>query len=486
MANYHSLNLYQGLKMKQELKPKMLQSLQMLAMPIMELEQHLKQELITNPLLEMREDRDSEDDITEAEPETSKESENDIEDDVEEELSKNMEEVKELSEILDNWNDYHHEMTSKGGDSDELGPEMYMPYIVDGKVTFLQQLYLLQFTDNELDYATDLLDSINQYGFLPEEYSVIEAGADYGISPERALEIHQIILHLDPPGIASRNIQECLLAQLNEDQLKNEKLVNIITYEFENLIHRRYQKIASNQGISEDQVLNCRNQIAKLDPKPGLRIGNAADNFIIPDVIIKEVDDDFEVIVNDSLTPNIILNPRYKKMINRKQYDRETIQFVREKINSAKFLIKSMYMRMRTLERVTQSIIKHQHDFFYKSSGVLVPLTYSFIAQDLDVSESTISRVVRHKYADTPFGVIPLKNFFSSTAGRDDNYESVSRQRVKTLIQKYIDVEDKSNPISDKELVDMLKEEGLNISRRIVAKYRDEMGVLNSRLRRIL
>ncbi|HNX00025.1 MAG TPA: RNA polymerase factor sigma-54 [Candidatus Cloacimonadota bacterium] len=485
MADYHSLNLYQGLKMKQELKPKMLQSLQMLAMPIMELEQHLKQELITNPLLEMREDRDSEDDVSEVEPDTNKENDNDIEDNVEEELSKNVEEVKELSEILDNWNEYHHEITAKGYEGEETGPEMYVPYVVDGKVTFLQQLYVLQFKDNELDFATDLLDSVNQYGFLPNDYHLEENAAEYGISPERAMEIHQTLLHLDPPGITARSIQECLLAQLSEDQLKNDKLVNIIKYEFENLIHRRYQKIASNQGISEDQVLHCRNQIAKLDPKPGLRISNAPDNFIIPDVIIKEVDGEFEVIVNDALTPNIILNPRYKKMINRKQYDRETIQFVREKINSAKFLIKSMYMRMRTLERVTQSIIKHQHDFFYRSSGVLVPLTYSFIAQDLDVSESTISRVVRHKYADTPFGVIPLKNFFSSTAGRDDNYESVSRQRVKTLIQKYIDVEDKANPISDKELVDMLKNEGLNISWRIVAKYRDEMGVLNSRLRRV-
>ncbi len=141
-------------------------------------------------------------------------------------------------------------------------------------------------------------------------------------------------------------------------------------------------------------------------------------------------------------------------------------------------------MRMRTLEQVSLSIIKHQHDFFYKGSGVMQPLTYSAIAQDVGKSESTISRVVKHKYAETPYGIYAFKDFFTSTAGRDDNYESISRHKVKNCIIRLVEGENKSKPLSDRELVDILKSEGLNISRRIIAKYRDEMGILNSRLRK--
>ncbi|HOH47688.1 MAG TPA: hypothetical protein PLX59_07565 [Candidatus Cloacimonadota bacterium] len=160
------------------------------------------------------------------------------------------------------------------------------------------------------------------------------------------------------------------------------------------------------------------------------------------------------------------------------------MQFVRERINSAKFLIKSIFMRMRTLERVSLSIVKHQRDFFYNSSGVMIPLTYAAIAQDLGVSESTISRVVKHKYMETPYGIFAFKDFFNSKAGKDENYDSVSRQRVKSKMLKLIESEDKASPYSDQDLVDQLRMEGLDISRRIIAKYRDELGILNSRLRK--
>ncbi|MCD8480807.1 MAG: hypothetical protein LRZ88_11730 [Candidatus Cloacimonetes bacterium] len=251
-----------------------------------------------------------------------------------------------------------------------------------------------------------------------------------------------------------------------------------------NLIHRRYQKIASHLNVSEDTVMAIREQISKLDPKPGLRIlqNNAA--YVYPDVTLKLIDGEYVVIINDHITPNIIISPRYRKMINRGYFDKETTTFVRERINSAKFLIKSIYMRMRTLEQVSLSIVKHQYDFFYNGSGTMQPLTYSVIAQDLGKSESTISRVVKHKYAETPYGIFAFKDFFTSTAGRDDNYESISRQKVKTCIIRLVENENKRKPLSDQDLVEALKAEGLNISRRIIAKYRDELGILNSRLRR--
>ncbi|MDY0318565.1 MAG: RNA polymerase sigma-54 factor, partial [Candidatus Cloacimonadaceae bacterium] len=251
-----------------------------------------------------------------------------------------------------------------------------------------------------------------------------------------------------------------------------------------NLIHRRFQKIASHYNVSEDTILLYRDQIAKLDPKPGLRILSSSAAYVYPDVTLKMIDGEYVVIINDHISPNIIISPRYRKMINRGYFDKETTSYVRERINSAKFLIKSIHMRMRTLEQVSRSIIKHQKDFFYNGSGVMQPLTYSVIAQDIGKSESTISRVVKHKYAETPYGIYAFKDFFTSTAGRDDNYESISRQQVKGCIIRLLETENKRKPLSDQALVELLKAKGMNISRRIIAKYRDELGILNSRLRR--
>lgn len=482
-----NLDQYLSLRQKQELalKPKMLQSLKMLALPILELEAYIKQELVNNPLLELREEKDEED-LDEANYEApNPESSTSIEEsETCDEECQTLSEAKELTEILDQWNDYHQSYDRGFSEGDIEQGESLILFEEDGRQKFLEQLYPLNLKDIEVDYITELVDSCDQYGFLPEDFSVVRAARAHKISPTRAVELHQLVKSLSPKGICSRNLAECLMAQLTEEQLENRIVVGLINEQFENLIHRRYQKIASYFGVSEATVMSARAQIAQLDPKPGLRIsaGNAA--YVYPDVTLKIVDDEYVVIINDHITPNIIISPRYRKMISRGYFDKETMQFVRDRINSAKFLIKSIFMRMRTLERVSLSIIKHQYDFFYNGSGVMLPLTYAVIAQDLGVSESTISRVVKHKYAETPYGIFAFKDFFSSTAGRDDNYDSISRQKVKSHIIRLIETEDKHNPLSDQELVDILKQDGLNISRRIIAKYRDELGILNSRLRK--
>jgi RNA polymerase sigma-54 factor len=476
-----------SLKQKQELalKPKMLQSLKMLALPVLELESYIKQELVNNPLLELREEKDEEDiDETnfEASPPESKATIEEAEDS--EEHCQTLSEARELTEILDQWNEYHQGYEGWHGDSDADHGEALIRYEENGREKFLEQLYPLALPDNEVEFISELLDSCDTYGFLPPRYDIHKLGRHYRLSAARADELHQVVLNLNPKGITARDMGECLLAQLTPSQRENRIVVGLCTDQFENLIHRRYQKIASHFGVSEETIMIAKDQVSKLDPKPGLRILAPNTAYVFPDITLKQIDGDYEVIINDHITPNIIISPRYRRMINRGYFDKETLQFVRDRINSAKFLIKSIYMRMRTLERVALSIVKHQPDFFFVGNGVMHPLTYAVIAQDLGVSESTISRVVKHKYAETPFGIYALKDFFSSTAGRDDNYESISRQRVKSHIIRMIEQEDKDNPCSDQELVDQLKAEGLNISRRIIAKYRSELGILNSRLRK--
>lgn len=479
---------YLSLRQKQELalKPKMLQSLKMLALPILELEAYIKQELVNNPLLELREEKDEEDlpetDYDTSTPESNKSIE---ESETMDENCQTLSEAKELTDILDQWNDYHagSERRSAGPDTETTDPVIH--YEEDTRDVFMRQLYPLDLAENELDYMSELIDSIDGYGFLPEDFSLVNAGKRNKVTARRAVELHQLLMSLSPKGIGARNLSECLMAQLNEEQLENPIIVGMINEQFENLIHRRYQKIASFYSISEAAVLHARAQIAKLDPKPGLRLSTSSAAYVYPDVTLKFIDNEYVVIINDHVTPNIVISGQYRRMISRGSLDRETVQFVRERINSAKFLIKSIYMRMKTLERVTLSIVKQQRDFFYNGSGILTPLTYSVIAEDLGVSESTISRVVKHKYIETPYGIYAFKDFFSSKAGRDDNYESVSRQKVKSCIIRLIESEDKKNPLSDQQLVNMLRQEGLQISRRIIAKYRDELEILNSRLRRV-
>ncbi len=484
----NSMNQNLSLKQKQELalKPKMLQSLKMLALPILELEQYIKMELENNPLLELREEKDEED-IDEGQFEApTPENKVSLEDaESTDEVGQTLSEARELTEILDQWNEYHQGYEGWHSDQESEHGETVISYEENGKDKFLQQLYPLSLPENDVDFASELIDSCNIYGFLPAGFDIIHVAKQFGIKPQRARELHKLLLNLNPKGITARNISECLLAQLTESQMENRILVGLCTDQFENLIHRRYQKLASHYGVSEEFIQSVKDQVAKLDPKPGLRILTPSAAYVFPDITIKNIGDKFEVIINDHITPNIIISSRYRKMINRGSFDKETLQFVRDRINNAKFLIKSIYMRTRTLERVAMSIIKHQQEFFNTGSGVMHPLTYSVIAQDLSVSESTISRVVKHKFAETPYGIYALKDFFSSTAGMDDNYETISRQRVKSYIINMLELEEKKHPLSDQELVEHLKDEGLNISRRIVAKYRSELGILNSRLRRL-
>ncbi len=476
----YKMNQFQTQKMSQrlELRPIMLHSLEMLQKPLLELDTFLKNELIENPMLDLQEEDENKEDsvVSETDDEILENEEND-------ELAKTLEEAKELSEILDSWNDFH--TASYGSDPEKkVSLEVYTAQKVNSKDIYLQSLENLNINDNELDFAEVLIDSINQYGFLPENYDIEKNGAVFGIFPERANEIHQMILHLEPKGIAARNIKECLIAQLDKKDSYYDLSYKLIKDEFDDFIRRRYDKLAERLNVTYDDILVCRDKISKLDPKPGLRILNSDANYVLPDVFVKRIDGDFEVIVNDFSIPKITLSSRYKNILKDIKKDKHALGYVRDKINSAKFLIKSMYMRNRTLERVMRAIINNQRSFFYDESGILEPLGYSVISNELQLNESTISRVIRNKYADTPFGLIKMRNFFTSIAGKDKNFELVSKQQVQKLIAKLIDNEDKERPLSDSMLMKIIKEHDISVSRRVIAKYRENLGILNSRLRR--
>ena len=466
------------------LKPKMLQSLEMLAMPMMQLETHLKQEMISNPLLELLEFNEEEEKLPNKNDKIKEQLDENIKNETEdEELKKTLEETKELSEILDSYSDYFQGSSGGSSSTEGINFDQMTKEQENKRDNFVYQIEKLDLTDNEFEFAYELFDSVDDHGFLLDDFSLEETSQEFGIETERAEEIHSMLLALEPCGITARNIQECLLAQL-DPEMHNENIFRLVSEQFNNLIHKRYKILASSFGTSITTILNWKKQIAKLDPKPGLRILTNHTNYIVPDVIIKRIGSEYEVIVNDYSFPKIRLSRRYNKILQQVKRDKEALDYVRSKINSAKFLIKSVYLRGRTLERVTKSILHHQPDFFYGENRVLKPLTYSEIAQELHVNESTISRVVRIKYADTPFGVMCLKDFFTSKAGKDDNYNSISRHNVEQKITRMIDVEDDKNPLSDQEIAEKLGGMNIHVSRRVVAKYRKAKGILNSRLRR--
>ena len=466
------------------LKPKMLQSLEMLAMPLMQLETHLKQEMITNPMLELLEFNEDDETSTNKTEKISDQIDEDIKKETEdEELKKTLEETKELSEILDSYSEYFQGSSGNTPATEGINFDQMSKEIDSQKDKFLYQIEKLNLENGEFEFAFELFDSVDAHGFLPNEFNMEDVAQEFGIEAIRAEEIHSMLLHIEPCGITARNIQECLLAQL-DPEFHNENVFTLISEHFTDLIHKRYKNIASSFGTSIITILNWKKQIAKLDPKPGLRLLTNHSNYIVPDVIIKRIGTEYEIIINDYSFPKIRLSRRYNKILQQVKKDKAALDYVRGKINSAKFLIKSVYLRGRTLERVTKSILHHQPDFFYGENRVLRPLTYSEIAQELQVNESTISRVVRIKYADTPFGVMCLKDFFTSKAGKDDNYNSVSRHNVEQKITRMIDNEDDTNPLSDQDIAEKLADMSINVSRRVVAKYRKAKGILNSRLRR--
>lgn len=474
------------------LKPKMLQSLQMLALPQAELEMQIKRELEMNPILELEEEEQDNSFTGKDEEETEIKKEEEEETVFEHDLQ----EIKELSDILDTWNAYQREDKS-GYTEDERNPldiiasDKYEAFVKDNKSFFIAQIESLPLSEDEMRFAKELLESTDDFGYLTPDVDIYGLGEEYFGKNDsqtniRVDEIHKQIMALTPRGITARSVQECLTAQLSPDEPDYELLVTLLNDCFEHLIHRRYQKIAAGLSLSLHKIYHLKEIISHLNPKPGLHLLSHFNDYVIPDVVIKKIEDDFEVIVNDNNIPHLTISSRYKSMLRAGQVtDKETLSFIRDKVNSAKFIIKSIYMRSRTIKRVTWSIINHQRDFFYNESGILEPLTYQIIANDLNICESTVSRVVRNKYADTPFGLFCLKDFFTSTAGRTDDYEEVSRQNVEKHIIRLISEEDRNHPISDLDIANELRKININVSRRVIAKYREGLKILNSRLRRL-
>src|SRR3989449_9519950 len=328
--------------------------------------------------------------------------------------------------------------------------------------------------------GNEIIGNLDDDGYLRAEPSEIAQRCD--VSVEEAERVLAMVQGFDPPGIAARSVQECLLIQLKSDPNPDPVSVEIVEQHFEDLSRRRYPDIARALKLPLDRVMESVEEIMGLEPKPGRRFGGGDSRYIVPDVVVHKMGSEYVVVLNEDGIPRLRVNALYRSLL-RNSGD-EARAYVEQKLRSAVWLIKSVDQRQRTLRKVTQSIVKFQRDFLDKGLPYLRPLSLRDVGEDIGMHESTISRVTTNKYVETPQGLFELKFFFHSGIASGDG-EMVSSVSVKKMIQDLLANEDPSKPLSDQEVALILKGRGLTIARRTVAKYREELGILPSHQRRL-
>jgi RNA polymerase sigma-54 factor len=328
--------------------------------------------------------------------------------------------------------------------------------------------------------GNEIIGNLDEDGYLRAELSEIAERCETTV--DQVEKVLMLVQAFDPPGVAARSIQECLLIQLKADPNPDPVSVEIVEEHFDELSRRRYPDIARALKLPLDRVMESVEEIMGLEPKPGRRFGGADSRYIVPDVVVHKMGSEYVVVLNEDGIPRLRVNALYRSLL-RNSGD-EARAYVEQKLRSAVWLIKSVDQRQRTLRKVTQSIVKFQRDFLDKGLPCLRPLSLRDVGEDIGMHESTISRVTTNKYVETPQGLFELKFFFHSGIASGDG-EMVSSVSVKKMIQDLLANEDPAKPLSDQEVAQILKGRGLTIARRTVAKYREELGILPSHQRRL-
>ncbi len=460
--------------------PKLQQALKLLQVPILELEQILKQELMENPLLE-------EGDLTEEEEEDLAKDDAETAEVAETEETEKPEKEETVEDDID-FDEYFDDAFKSMGwepEQEDLDDRFERVAVApeSGVEKLLQQLKLSLDDELDLQIGEYLIGSLDSDGFLSVE--VEEVARVFETTEERVQAVLEVIQSFDPPGIGARDLREALLLQLEAQGREHTMAAQIVRDHFEALKNRKFAEIAKDLKISPREVQEIAEEIGRLDPRPGLSTFGDEARPVTPDLIVDKVDGEYVVYLNDSNIPRLRISRAYLDELQRSRNgkDTDTRDFIVGKLNSAKWLIQTIEQRRRTIVKVMQSIVEEQRDFFEEGPVALKPLTLQQVANKIGMHESTVSRVTNNKYVQTPRGVFELKYFFSSSLDTDDG-DSMSSKAAKTRIQEIIDGEDKRKPLSDQKIVDLLKAEGLNIARRTVAKYREQLGILPARMRK--
>ena len=444
--------LKQRQSLRQILTPQQVIQASILQLNVSNLEQKILDELESNPVLDQAETQDDEEVIN------SENEEVDFEEDPDE---------YEPANIYDNTRKENREL-----------PVREQLDFAEGLV---RQLDNFNLSDLERAIAEDILWNLDENGYLAVDPILI---ADrYDRKEEEVKHVQDKLQQLEPPGIAAKDLQDCLLIQLKgeEDTLAYQ----IVSKYFDDFANHRYDRLQKYLDISKDSLVEVIEEISNLNPRPGDGKIGIGTETVIPDLLAVQQDRKWVVIINDSWIPELNLSNEYVTMLNQKDLPGETQKYLKEKFDSASWFIHAIEQRRHTLTAVMEAIIKRQKGFFKGEIELLVPMKLQDIADDIDMDISTISRSTRGKYVDTPYGIFELKSFFTE-GYKLESGEEVSTKAIKDLLKKLIDDEDKSFPLTDTDLANQLKDGGFPVARRTVAKYREQLHLSVARLRREL
>ena len=346
----------------------------------------------------------------------------------------------------------------------------------------LWQLQMDSIPEEEETAAQFIIGNLDERGYLRDSVEGIarQAGAEEKVVESALARIQA----LDPAGVAARDLQECLSIQVRALGIDDPVVVGIVDGALDALIKRDFRGVARGLGVSVEEVVEAAKVIGRLEPRPGRAFGGEEPVYIIPDIYVYKIGDDFHIVLNDDGLPRLRINSLYREVLARGgNAPKDTKAYVHDKVRSAMWLIKSIHQRQRTIYKVMQSIIKFQGDFFEKGINYLKPLNLRDVADDIEMHESTVSRVTTNKYAHTPQGIFELKYFFNSSINKLDG-EVIASESVKERILQLIRNEDPRRPLSDQRIAEMLRVHGINIARRTVTKYRESLNLLSSTKRR--
>lgn len=339
------------------------------------------------------------------------------------------------------------------------------------------QLRFSPWDEEDLEVGGFIIGNIDDDGYL--QGSTEEIALKLEISEERVLEVLEKVQKFDPVGIAARDLKECLLIQTRHLQLEGSLIESIINNHLPDLEQRKYKSICKTLGISRDELREAMVVVSSLDPKPGRAYGGQNAEYITPDIEVRKIGEEFFVDLNEDGLPKLKISAYYHNLLTNKDATEEEKQYVQDKLRSAQWLIKSINQRQRTIYKVAKSIIQFQSEFLEKGTQFLKPLVLRDVAEDIDMHESTVSRVTTNKYINTPQGIFELKYFFKSAIHSTDG-DRVSSESVKERIRQIISKEDSKKPVSDQAIVEILQKEEIDIARRTVAKYREMMDIPSS------
>jgi len=482
------------------LAPQLQQSLALLQAPTLELKTLVEQELQQNPVLEeapaadmeLQEKENSERespaevaDPSEPPADLSFDSEGDRTtpepvDDFEAEFER-------LVQLDQEWREHFAQtnLPVRASAEDEERRQFMFDSLVAG--TSLQEMLLEQVRESSLPkerwpVAEMLIGNIDEYGYLkavPEELA-----ASTGLTLDQIIDVLKVIQTFDPAGVGARDLRECLLLQMERLGQENTLEYRIVRDHMEALGKRRIPEIARGTETSVDEVQEALARIARLEPRPGRAYSPDNDQYILPEVFVRKAGDDYVVTTNNDHIPHLRISNTYKDLMAQGGNSAEVRNYIREKIRAGKFLIKSLHQRQQTILNIAREIVNRQREFMAKGVAALKPLTMVQVAQVVGVHETTVSRAVSGKYMETPQGIFEMKYFF--TAGiQTSSGDGLSNTSVKDMIADIFKAEDPSKPLSDQEVVRMLKDKGIVIARRTVAKYRTELNILPSNLRKV-